>query len=111
MATVNEFGKRLDRNGYAASILQKETDTVCFIDGCNCTQPLHRHEIFHGANRKKSKNLGCWVTLCYRHHTGIHNGLYPELDKELRRMCQTALMQKYRLTIFDFIQRFGKNYL
>lgn len=53
---TNEYSVTLDRNGYAPSIVQD-------IDGCwFCkTQQgkLDRHEIYHGAYRKKSKALGC----------------------------------------------------
>ena len=59
-AMTNEYGVTLDRNGYAPSIVQD-------IDGCwFCkTQQgkLDRHEIYHGAYRKKSKALGLWALL------------------------------------------------
>lgn len=111
MAKVNAFGVPLDRNGYAPSLIQEKTDVVCWVDGCNCTEQLNRHEVFHGANRTKSKAFGCWVTLCYYHHAGIHNGQLPNIDRKLKVRCQSAYMRRYQQSVFDFIHTFGKNYI
>ena len=61
---TNEYGVKLDSNGYAPSIVQYDVD-ACYI--CyGCREKLDRHEIYGGANRQKSKRLGLWVTLCIR---------------------------------------------
>ena len=62
---VNEYGAKLDRNGYAPSIIQDEADESCFICYANgYYDPLNRHEAFGGSFRDKSKRLGLWVSLC-----------------------------------------------
>lgn len=57
----NEYGEKLDSNGYAPSILHDKP--VCLICGRYGTA---RHEVYFGsAYRAKSKCLGLWVTLCH----------------------------------------------
>ena len=53
----NEYGEKLDSNGYAPSILSKST--TCLICGRYRTA---RHEVFFGPYRDKSKRLGCGQT-------------------------------------------------
>jgi hypothetical protein len=53
---------RLDRNGYAPSILQ--TEERCFLCG-RTDRKLDRHEPFGGPYRAKSKADGLWVLLCH----------------------------------------------
>ena len=70
---LNEYGEKLDSNGYAPSILHDKP--VCLICGRYGTA---RHEVYFGsAYRAKSKRLGLWVTLCPWCHqngpTAIHN--------------------------------------
>lgn len=61
---VNEYGAKLDRNGYAPSIIQDEADESCFVCYANgYYDPLNRHEAFGGPFRDKSKRLGLWVSL------------------------------------------------
>lgn len=99
---------KLDRNGYAPSIFPMP-DNCCAI--CLRTdRPLQRHEVFHGANRAKSKALGCWVHLCYECHMKLHqkdNGL----DRRLKHNMQRIAMREYGWSIPQFRERFGKNYL
>ena len=80
---LNEYGEKLDSNGYAPSILHDKP--VCLICGRYGTA---RHEVYFGsAYRAKSKRLGLWVTLCpWRHQNGptaIHNNR----DADLRLKC------------------------
>lgn len=57
---LNEYGEKLDSNGYAPSILHDKP--VCLICGRYGTA---RHEVYFGSvYRAKSKRLGLWVTLC-----------------------------------------------
>ena len=103
---TNEYGTELDRNGYAPSILN--VGVGCMI--CQRTnRHLQRHEVFHGANRAKSKSYGLWVNLCMECHNNVHH--YPTLDKGLKREAQRHAMLVYKWTKDDFRRRFGKNYI
>lgn len=51
---LNEYGVKLDSNGYAPSILNQQP--TCLICGRYHTA---RHEVFYGPYRDKSKRLGC----------------------------------------------------
>lgn len=112
---VNEYGTKLDRNGYAPSIIQYSGgDPYCYTCWRNGNgDPLNRHEIFGGAYRQKSKRLGLWVYLCHsRCHQGaggIHND--AKLDLALKRIAQRRAMDAYGWSTQDFIAQFGRNYL
>lgn len=111
----NRYGIKLDSNGYAPSIVQKDADETCALCGANgISDPLNRHEIFGGAYRKKSKALGLWVSLCHSkcHQFGeysVHNNQLINLA--FKRKGQQAAMNAYNWTTTDFIYEFGKNYL
>ena len=112
MAQVNEYGAPLGPNGYAPSIVQRDTE-VCYLDGL-AGGKLDRHECFGGACREKSKRLGLWVSL---HHELCH--LYgplavhtcAETALEVKRAAQRAAMRTYGWDTARFIAEFGKNYL
>lgn len=55
MQTRNEFGVKLDKNGYAPSLFVHEAFR-CYR--CGCFGDTARHEIFGGSRRKASKALG-----------------------------------------------------
>ena len=104
----NEHGERLDRNGYAVSIVQ-ETDGECYQ--CGETGKVERHEIFGGPMRDKSKAQGLWVNLCHIcHRTGdkaVHQ--CAEADRALKmpgsnRYTYTIFAEKYR----EYINNGGK---
>lgn len=87
---LNEYGEKLDSNGYAPSILHDKP--VCLICGRYGTA---RHEVYFGsAYRAKSKRLGLWVTLCPWCHqngpTAIHNN--HDADLRLKRWAQKKAM-------------------
>ena len=104
----NEYGVRLDQNGYAPSIWYK-VQNVCFI--CNRSdRALHRHEVFHGSNRTKSKRYGLWVNLCYQCHEDLHQK-DSTLDRGLKIQTQIKAQQTYGWSIDEFRSIFGKNYL
>ena len=64
---MNEYGERLDSNGYAPSILSQSP--TCLICGRYRTA---RHEVFFGPYRDKSKRLGLWANLCpWCHQNGV----------------------------------------
>ena len=105
---TNEFGVKLDSNGYAPSVIEPfETDSCCI---CGKSGDLVRHEVFHGPNRTKSKALGCWVYLCPKCHTELHSK-DPLLDWQLRRAGQLKAMAAYNWSVEDFRERFGKSYV
>lgn len=108
----NAYGVKLDRNGYAPSILQ-ENDCECWLCG-RSGEDLNRHEVFGGAYREKSKRLGLWVLL---HHEPCHvygkEAIHqnPKNNRRLKAEAQRAAMEYYNWTTADFIREFGKNYL
>ena len=102
----NEFGVRLDRNGYAPSIMG--AGGVCYVCGKRCV--TQRHEFIHGANRDKSKRYGLWADVCGPCHTKIHN-CDADLDWSLKRAAQKKAMDTYGWGIDDFRLIFGRNYL
>ena len=108
----NEYGVKLDKNGYAPSIIQ-EDESRCWLCG-EGGDNLNRHEVFGGAFREKSKRLGLWVNL---HHSPCH--VYgehevhqdPEKNRALKAAAQRAAMEAYGWSIEDFRFEFGKNYI
>lgn len=104
----NEFGVRLDSNGYAPSVIQPYDNGFCFL--CGKMGDLARHEVFHGASRNKSKELGCWVSLCPECHDELHKK-DASIDRHLKLIGQRAAMLEYHWTVEDFRERFGKNYV
>lgn len=105
----NEFGERLDRNGYAPSLLQCEyNQNECFMCGAICE--VARHEVFYGtANRENSKRLGCWVMLCPGCHRELHEK--HKGDNGLKQYAQYIAMNHYSWTEDDFRRFFGKSYV
>ena len=106
---LNEYGEKLDSNGYAPSILHDKP--VCLICGRYGTA---RHEVYFGsAYRAKSKRLGLWVTLCPWCHqngpTAIHNN--RDVDLRLKRWAQKKAIEHYGWPEARFIQEFGRSYL
>lgn len=92
-AMTNEYGVTLDRNGYAPSIVQDIAG--CYYCTTQCGK-LDRHEVFHGASRKKSKAL---------HHKDA------ALDALLKRQGQRVAMRHYGWSEDEFRAHFGKNYI
>jgi len=103
----NQFGERLDRNGYAESIVGESRS--CYVCG-RTDRPVQRHEVFHGYNRTKSKNLGLWISVCDLCHGKIHHR-NSEIDHWLKCRMQEIAMEHYGWSIEDFRREFGKNYI
>ena len=87
----------------------------CFLCGRNGNgDPLERHHIFGGANRKLSEKYGLVVWLCGSrcHREGRYsahqNGLVADY---LHRMGQMQAMKEQGWTKDEFREIFGKNYL
>ena len=111
---LNEYGEKLDRAGYAPSIIpDHETCYFCKKYGSlpEGVYKLDRHEIFHGnAYRHKSMALGIWLNLCHGHHMKLHQQ-WNEYDRELKEYGQRIAMDYYGWDIKEFRKRFGKNHL
>ena len=105
----NEYGAERDRKGYAPSIIQR--DSRCYI--CGSDGHNHRHEVFPGPLRQKSKALGMWVHLCPNCHQNGSKAAHRDSATAnwLKRKAQEAAMTKYRWDTEKFIQVFGRNYL
>ena len=97
----------MDRNGYNEQIVP--SDGRCQYCG-KTNLPLQRHEVFHGPNRAKSKEFGCWVLLCFKCHMKLHHE-EASIDRELKVWMQQNAMAHYGWTIEQFREVFGKNYL
>lgn len=87
----------------------------CFLCGRNGAEdPLDRHHIFGGANRKKSEMYGLVVYLCHNrcHIFGkcsVHQNV-KQMQK-LKRYGQLKAMRDLHWSEEDFIKEFGKSYL
>lgn len=104
--------KTTDRNGYAPSIMQEDTN-CCYLCGCSNTK-LDRHEPWGGALRQKSKRLGLWVTVCHNPcHMYGPNSIErdPEVALRLRQEAEEAALEQFGWTIPDWVREFHKNVL
>lgn len=101
---------RLDRNGYAPSILQDDL-TNCFLCGRR-DRKLDRHEVFFGSYRCRSKADGLWVMLCHEEcHEGKNGAQYNrEIRNELSAFAQTTAMEVYGWDIDEWRKRYGKDW-
>ena len=87
----------------------------CWLCGRNGTaDPLDKHHIFGGANRKKSEKYGLTVYLCHCdcHLFGreaAHN--CRETMERLHRYGQKVAMERFGWSVEEFMEVFGKNYL
>ena len=106
---------KLDRNGYAPSIIQPKQDYPhCFLCG-GLAQKLDRHEAFPGSGRReKCKRMGLWVNLCHDecHIFGakaVHQS--KESALALQRVAEARCREVYGMTKEQFIAEFNKSYL
>lgn len=105
----NEYGVKLDSNGYAPSIMQSCEDE-CYI--CFSGRDLVRHEPIGGPYRAKSKRLGLWVHLCTRCHEKVHSASLMGIrqGRYMKRQAQDAAEERYKWSTEKFMEEFGKNY-
>lgn len=103
--TRNEYGIKLDSNGYAPTIMAHKT-LKCYR--CEQYRETVRHEIFGGALRSKSKKYGLWVNVCPACHAKIHGS--GALQDYYHKQGQLQAMIHYGWTVSDFRRRFYKNY-
>lgn len=97
------------------SILQANK-SVCFLCGEMAgADPLDKHHVFGGTGRRKlSERYGLTV---YLHHFRCHEfgpesvHVNAEVSLELKRIAQRKAMEVHGLSVEEFIEIFGKNYL
>lgn len=87
----------------------------CWLCGKNGNgDPLDRHHIFGGANRKKSEKYGLVVDLCHHEcHIFGKNAAHQNAEtmQKLHEYGQKKAMEENNWTIPDFIREFDRNYL
>lgn len=87
----------------------------CFLCKRNGREDrLERHHIFGNANRNRSEKYGLVVYLCGErcHRIGKYSAHQnAEVMQYLRRYGQEKCMKEQNMTVEEFIQEFGKNYL
>ena len=86
----------------------------CWLCGNSGPEPLDRHHIFGGANRKKSEKYGLVVDLCHHScHIFGPNAAHQsgETARKLHEYGQRKAMDEQGWTTEDFIREFGRNYL
>jgi hypothetical protein len=107
---LNEFGAKLDKNGYAPSLFDT-TPNTCYL--CGREIPTERHEIFGGARRDKSKAYGLWVNLCGGCHRTDKNAVHQSKNvaMKMKRIGQKKAMRTYKWSQEEWMNRFFKNYV
>ena len=87
----------------------------CWLCGATGRQdPLDRHHIFGGSNRKKSEKYGLVVDLC---HSNCHifgpkaAHQSGETMRKLREYGQRKAMEEQGWTVDEFRRVFGKSYI
>lgn len=87
----------------------------CWLCGANGNaDPLDRHHIFGGSNRKKSERYGLVVDLCHHScHIFGRNAVHQNKGTMLRlhQYGQRKAMDEQGWDTDRFIAEFGKNYL
>lgn len=93
------------------SIIKKSKS--CFF--CGDTRNIEKHHALHGtANRRLADKDGLWVWVCpecHRGTNGVHGKNGHGKDLTLKMTAEYAWMKHYGKTEYDFVQRYGKNYL
>ena len=110
----NEYGEKLDRNGYAPSIMEGHGDGWCYL----CHEDVdttERHEVFFGTggSRQKCKELGLWVNLCPTCHRNGERAVHTnaEVCQQVKQDAQRAAMERYGWSEETFRSYFWKSYL
>lgn len=92
-----------------------DSDKKCWLCGRNGTaDPLDRHHIFRGKNRRNSEKYGLTVYLCHSSchlfgENAVHNNVHTR--HMLEAWGQDKAMREQGWTKAEFIQVFGRNYL
>ena len=99
------------------SILQEDREH-CFICGRNAHADffgLEEHHVFEGYGRRElSEEYGLKIYICGGrcHREGpesVHKN--AETDRAVKKIAQQRAMQRYGMTVEQFIKLFRKNYL
>ena len=96
------------------SIIQQDKDRCYLCGGYANGDPLDRHHVYSGADRKKSEKYGLTV---YLHHNkchifgerAVHNN--ARVNQALQAKVQKIAMEHYGWTIDDFLKEFYQNYI
>lgn len=95
--------------------VRRELARECWLCGKNgCHDPLDKHHIFGGANRKKSEHYGLYVYLCHNScHLNGPDAAHRNLNtmQELHEYGQRLAMEEQGWTVDEFRLEFGKNYI
>jgi len=87
----------------------------CWLCGGNgFSDPLDKHHIFGGANRRKSEKYGLTVYLCHNscHIFGPYAAhVNKDTAQKLHEYGQRMMMAEYGWSKEKFIREFGKNYV
>ena len=88
---------------------------TCWLCGKNgADEPLDRHHIFGGTNRRKSEKLGLVVDLCHGScHIFGERAAHRcrETAQALHEYGQRLAMERMGWSTADFVREFGRNYL
>ena len=88
---------------------------TCWLCGKNgADEPLDRHHLFGGANRRKSEQLGLVVDLCHGScHIFGERAAHRcrETAQALHEYGQRLAMERMGWSTADFVREFGRNYL
>lgn len=88
---------------------------TCWLCGRNGNgDPLDKHHIFGGSNRKLSEEYGLWVPLChYRCHQFGPEAVHRKREtmQKLHEYGQELAMERFGWSIEEFRAVFGRNYL
>lgn len=104
---MRERAVKLDKNGYAPSILMTFPGEECF--SCFCGGDLARHEVFGAALRSRSKEWGLWVTVCPYCHERYHTD--AQAANALKAFAQKEAMHRFGWDMNEWRRRFYKNYM
>lgn len=94
------------------SIIQSEPD-YCFWCGRR-DEPLDRHHVFFGNDKKASEKYGLTVYLCHsRCHIFGRGAVHQnrEVDLAIKKQVQRRAMKEYDWNFDDWLERFSRNYL
>ena len=79
---------------------------ICMFCGGIATE---LNEIFRGRNRRNSMKYGAVQPLCHRCHTKITDNV--ELETKWKVKGQEKIMEYYKMSVEEFIDIFGMNYI
>ena len=95
-------------------VQQTAKHNTCFLCGRNGAEdPLERHHICGGANRKKSEEDGLWVWLCGDrcHRNGRLSAHKSAVTATLLHEIGQRAWEKEYGSRAEFAKRYGKNFL